>query len=74
MKKLKNTKESHLNYILKIIKIILKFIILKTNFISGEIKFFFISRVITVKIRKMIFFSFANNLLFKNIISIHLIV
>lgn len=61
-------------YILKIIKIILKFIILKTNFISGEIKFFFISRVITVKIRKMIFFSFANNLLFKNIISIHLIV
>lgn len=61
-------------YILKIIKIILKFIILKTNFISGEIKFFFISRVITVKIRKMIFFSFANNLLFKNIILIHLIV
>lgn len=61
-------------YILKIIKIILKFIILKTNFISGEIKFFFISRVITVKIRKMIFFSFVNNFLFKNIISIHLIV
>lgn len=43
-------------YILKIVKIILKFIILKKSFISGEVKFFFIGGIIAVKIRKMIFF------------------